>query len=69
MRKKTEFLLISTKQQLAKVDIGHIKVGNVDIAPHSPVKNLEVYLSLIISPRLALQRFTIFVTLEELENI
>ena len=27
---KTEFLLIGTKQQLAKVDIGHIKVGKVN---------------------------------------
>ena len=41
---KTEFLLIGTKQQLAKVDIGHIiKVGKVNIAPHSPVKNLGVW--------------------------
>ena len=30
---KTEFLLIGTEQQLAKVDIGHIKVGKVNIAP------------------------------------
>ena len=29
---KTEFLLIGTEQQLAKVDIGHIKVGKVNIA-------------------------------------
>ena len=28
---KTEFLLIGTEQQLAKVDIGHIKVGKVYI--------------------------------------
>ena len=27
---KTEFLLIGTKQQLAKVDIGHFKVGKVN---------------------------------------
>ena len=40
---KTKFLLIGTKQQLAKVDIGHIKVGKVNIAPHSPVKNLGVW--------------------------
>ena len=40
---KTEFILIGTKQQLAKVDIGHIKVGKVNIAPHSPVKNLGVW--------------------------
>ena len=40
---KTEFLLIGTKQQLAKVYIGCIKVGKVNIAPHSPVKNLGVW--------------------------
>ena len=40
---KTEFLVTGTKQQLAKVDIGHIKVGKVNIAPHSPVKNLGVW--------------------------
>ena len=41
---KTKFLLIGTKQQLAKVDFGHIKVDKVNIAPHSPVKNLGVWL-------------------------
>ena len=40
---KAEFLLTGTKQQLAKVDIVHIKVGKVNIAPHSPVKNLGVW--------------------------
>ena len=40
---KTKFLLIGTKQQLAKVDFGHIKVDKVNIAPHSPVKNLGVW--------------------------
>ena len=40
---KTKFLLIGTKQQLAKVDFGHIKVDIVNIAPHSPVKNLGVW--------------------------
>ena len=41
---KTKFLLIGTKQQLAKVNVDHVKVGNADIVPHSPVKNLEVWL-------------------------
>ena len=41
---KTEFLLIGTKQQLAKVNVDHVKVGNADIVPHSPVKNLGVWL-------------------------
>ena len=39
---KTEFLLIGTKQQLAKVNVDNLKVGNADIVPHSPVKNLGV---------------------------
>ena len=36
----TEFPLIGTKQQLAKVNISHVKVGNANIAeaPQSPVK-------------------------------
>ena len=42
-RKKTEFLSVGTKQQLVKVDIGHIKVGKVNIAPHFPIKNLGVW--------------------------
>ena len=41
---KTEFLWIGTKQQLAKVNVDHVKVGNADIVPHSPVKNLGVWL-------------------------
>ena len=41
---KTEFLLIGTKQQLAKVNVDHVKVGNADIVPHSRVKNLGVWL-------------------------
>ena len=40
---KTKFLLIGTKQQLTKVNILHFKVGNANIAPHSPVKNLGVW--------------------------
>ena len=40
---KTEFFLIGTKQQLAKVSVDHLKVGNSDIVPMSPVKNLEVW--------------------------
>ena len=46
---KTEFLLIGMKQQLAKVNVDHVKVGNADIVPHSPVKNLGVWLDLNLS--------------------
>ena len=41
---KTEFLLIGRKQQLARVNVDHVKVRNADIVPHSPVKNLGVWL-------------------------
>ena len=41
---KTEFLLIGTKQQLTRVNVDHVKVGKADIVPHSPVKNLGVWL-------------------------
>ncbi|CAB3977251.1 Hypothetical predicted protein [Paramuricea clavata] len=37
---KTEFLLIGTKQQLAKVNLDHITVGTTDIAPQPVAKNL-----------------------------
>ena len=40
---KTEFLLIGTKQQLAKFDINHVRVGDADIVPHFPIKNLGVW--------------------------
>ena len=39
---KTEFLLIGTKQQLAKVNVQHIKVGNANIIPQPTVKDLGV---------------------------
>lgn len=37
---KTEFLLIGSRQQLAKVSIDSIKVGDADIIPVSSVRNL-----------------------------
>ena len=40
---KTEFLLIGTKQQLAKVNIPHIKIGHSDIQPSHCVRNLGVW--------------------------
>ena len=38
---KTEFLMIGTKQQLAKVNIDHILIGDCVIRPKGVVKNLE----------------------------
>ena len=40
---KTEFLLVGTKQQLAKVCIKDIKVGCVEISPSSSVRNLGAW--------------------------
>ena len=40
---KTEFLMIGTKQQLAKVNIGHILIGNCVIRPKRVVKNLGTW--------------------------
>ena len=37
---KTEFLLVGTKQQLAKVSTKDIKVGCVEISPSSSVRIL-----------------------------
>ena len=37
---KTEFLMIGTKQQLAKVNIDHIIIGGSVIRPKGVVKNL-----------------------------
>ena len=41
---KTEFLLVGTKKQLAKVCIKDIKIGCVEISPSFSVKNLGVWL-------------------------
>ena len=40
---KTEFILIGTRQQLAKVNIDYVKVGDANLSPYSPVKNLGVW--------------------------
>ena len=37
---KTEFVIIGTRQQLAKVNIDSLTVGDYTIAPRSEVKNL-----------------------------
>ena len=71
---KTEFLLIGTKQQLAKVNVDHVKVGNADIVPHSPVKNLGVWLDSNLSmvehiTKASSAAFFIYITFVELENI
>ena len=46
---KTEFLRIGTKQQLAKVNINHIIIGDSVIRPKGLVKNLGTWLDSTLS--------------------
>ena len=46
---KTEFLMIGTKQQLAKVNIDHILIGDCVIRPKGVVKNLRTWLDSTLS--------------------
>ena len=46
---KTEFLMIGTKQQLAKVNIDHILIGDSAIRPKGVVKNLGTWLDSTLS--------------------
>ena len=41
---KTEFLVVGTSKQLAKLDINKISVGDSEVKPSSTVKNLGVWL-------------------------
>lgn len=40
---KTEFMLIGTKQQLSKVNIDSLTVGNIDVAPVTVARNLGTW--------------------------
>ena len=40
---KTEFLLVGSRQQLAKVSVNSIKVGATDVSPSSSVRNLGAW--------------------------
>jgi len=60
---KTEFLILGTRQQLAKVNIDNIKVGSAKVSPISAVRNLgygsiHSSLSLVISVSFGLLHFT-----------
>jgi hypothetical protein len=50
---KTGFVVITTKQQLSKIDIGSIKIGDddgdVDIVPESPIRNLWAWFESTLS--------------------
>ena len=41
---KTEFLVLGTKQQLAKVNIDNIKVGSANASPVPVVRNLGTWI-------------------------
>ena len=45
----TEFIVIGTKQQLSKIDVGSIKIGDVDIVPESPIRNLGAWIESTLS--------------------
>ena len=40
---KTEFIIIGTRQQLAKVEVSSVKVGTADIAPLTSIRNLGAW--------------------------
>ena len=40
---KTEFMLIGTKQQLSKINIGSVTVGSIDVAPVTVARNLGTW--------------------------
>ena len=40
---KTEFMLIGTKQQLSKVNLDSLTVGNIDVAPVTAARNLGTW--------------------------
>lgn len=42
----TEVVLIGSRQQLAKLSLTHVKIGNVEVLPISGVRNLGVWLDL-----------------------
>ena len=44
---KTEFLILGTKQQLAKVNIDNIKVGSANVSRVSVVRNYYLLLNLV----------------------
>ena len=46
---KTEFLMIGTKKQLAKVNIDHILIGDCAVRPKGVVKNLGTWLDSTLS--------------------
>jgi len=48
---KTEFMVIGSKYQTAKVHVSHIRVGNANVIPSSEVRNLGV----IFDPSLSME--------------
>ena len=40
---KTEFLIIGTKQQLAKLSVDNLKIGSTNIVPSTSVRNLGAW--------------------------
>ena len=47
--RKSEFVLIGSNQQLSKVNVRHITIGDSDISPATKVRNLGVILDSSLS--------------------
>jgi len=46
---KTEFLVIGTRQQLSMININSIKIGDADVVPESPIRNLGAWFDSTLS--------------------
>ena len=46
---KTEFLVIGTRQQLSMININNMKIGDADIVPESPIRNLGAWFDSTLS--------------------
>ena len=54
---KTEFLILGTKQQLAKVNIDNIKVGSANVSPVPVVRNLGSWIDSQLTMSMSLCHF------------
>ena len=70
---KTEFIIIGSRQQLAKVNIDHVNVGTLDIRPVGSVQNLGLSFDCSMTrafmlAKFAAKRFVVCTTYVRLEN-
>ena len=53
---KTQFIWLSSRQQLSKVGVDHVQLGNYAVTPHSTVCNLGVHLDGQLTMKVHVQR-------------